>query len=583
MIPMTLHKSIYLSLLILISLVFSAAPVNGQADKPDTPTARLAFAAYRHGQWDIYSLAPDGSDPRQLTNDPFEDTDPAYAPDGQKIAFASRRDQNWDVIVLDLTTGQQTQLTTSPDYDGAPTWSPDGQHVAYESYHNGNLDIWQIDAAGNGPAANLTADSAAGDFAPAWRPDGHAIAFTSWRGGSKDLFLLDVADGRVTRLTDSRASEEWPAWSPDGRALAFVTDHLGDREVSQFDLIPQKTTPLTWLGRTDSPIWLNGGALAAVWQRFDGEVIITQTPGDRLPRLLTAPITIQGRLTWHGRVVNAGQPVESLVNGGDSPLYQENVSLNGKPGQEPYNMVRLNDLDVGTPWLADTVDESFRAWRVRLKNEVGYDFLSKLSDAARDVGAYTETSQYASWHKSGRAVDTLFDYHLEGELAHEIVREDYSGETYWRVLLRCVDQSGRCGRPVTVNPWNYSTRARTQIAPEQGGLEKTSPPAGYYVDFTALAREYGWQRISSHDDKDYSWTWHFLAFEYWHYQKTRTDGHRVNWYQAMREVYPTATLNDYFTWQKMQTMGEKPHLIALKGVPLPLEVKPWWAIVDSRP
>ena len=103
---------------------------------------------------------------------------------------------------------------------------------------------------------------------------------------------------------------------------------------------------------------------------------------------------------------------------------------------------------------------------------------------------------------------------------------------------------------------------------------------------TDMAREYGWDRISSYDDVDYSWTWHFLAFEYWHYQKRLEDnpdsGIRAgNWYQAMQQVYSQETLDHYFTWEKMRSLDEDPYLIALKGVPLPLEVKPWWALVKQ--
>jgi hypothetical protein len=32
----------------------------------------------------------------------------------------------------------------------------------------------------------------------------------------------------------------------------------------------------------------------------------------------------------------------------------------------------------------------------------------------------------------------------------------------------------------------------------------------------------------------------------------------------------------------MRQFGETPHLIALKGVPLPLEVKPWWNLVEQK-
>ncbi len=234
-------------------------------------------------------------------------------------------------------------------------------------------------------------------------------------------------------------------------------------------------------------------------------------------------------------------------------------------------MVRINDLQTGTPWLADTVDDSYQALRSRLRQEVGYDFLGEVSETLRSINFFSEASQYSSWHKSGRAVDTRFD--LPGGRM-QIVRENIGGETYWRVLLRCEDQSGRCGRPTTANPWNYSARARTVIAPEQGGIENPNL-YGYYLDFTALAKLYGWERISSHDDEDFSWTWHFKAFEYWHYQKM-TGSDTRNWYEAMLEVYPPFEVEEFFTWEKMRATDEDPHLIVLKGVPLPPEAERWW-------
>jgi len=589
-----LIKQKYILTLYLLIFIICFLPAQHVYAQAPEQTERIAFAAYRHGQWDIYSIAPDGSAPRQLTDDPFEDTDPTYSPDGTKLAFASRRNNNWDVYVLDLKTGTQTRLTDHPDYDGVPSWNPEGTQIAYESAQNGNLDIWMIDVAGGGPAVNLTTNSDEDDFAPAWSPAGDTIAFTSWRDGSKDLFLFDIESGGITPLTNTPTAEEWPTWHPNGSTLAYVVDDLGDREIYTLDVNDPpidggSTQVMTWLGRTDGPVWSpTGDALAAIFHRWDGEIIARQAPGAQheRPQLLTGIINAQGRLTWHEQVINFGQPVGTLTTNGVSPLFQEDLSPN-EPGEESYNMVRIDDLDTGTPWLADTVNDSFLAWRNRLQTEVGYDFLGTLSDAARDVGAYSDTSQYASWHKSGRAIDTLFDYYLDGQLAHEIVKEDYSGETYWRIYLRCADQSGGCGRPVTVNPWNYSSRARTEIAPEQGGILKSAPPSGYYVDMTALAREYGWERISSHDDEEYSWTWHFLAFEYWHYQKKLANGNKVsanssasNWYQAMLDIYPPETLERFFNWQKMRSLDEDPHLIALKGVPLPLEVKPWWDLVE---
>lgn len=547
--------------------------------------SRLAFSGYRHGQWDLYSLDEVGADLRQLTNDSNEDRDPAYSPDGTKLAFASRRERNWDLYVLDLATGQETRLTDHPDYDGAPAWSADGAQIAFESFRAGDLDIWLVDVE-SGALQNLTAESEAGDFAPAWSPDGRHIAFTSWRLGDKDLFVLDVETGALTQITDNQAAEEWPAWSPDGTRLAFVRNWLGEREVYTLDALAPPVeggmvTRVTWLGRDDGPAWSpEGERLAVLHRRFDGEQLLWLTLGEQhqLPLHLTDVTWLDGRPTWSGNAINYGTPLLTWADAMPSPLYVEDLTPSQSGDGEPWDLVPVIGLDLPTPaltpYFSDRVDDSYDALRRRLADEVGYDFLGQVSEAARPYDFFSETSEYASWHKSGRAVDTLFEYHTDAGQVMEIARDDMGGETYWRAFLRCADQSGTCGRPITVNTWDYSYRARAEIAPEQGGIEKPVLH-GYYVDFAALAREYGWSRISSWNDGDFSWTWHFKAFEYWHYQKT--DG--LPWYVAMQEVYAQAKLDRYFTYDRMLEVGDYPFLIALKGVPPSADARLWWAPV----
>lgn len=550
-------------------------------------TSRLAFAAYRHGQWDLYSVTGSGADLRQLTDDAYQDRDPAYSPDGTRLAFASRRDRNWDLYTLDLVTGQQTRLTDHPAYDGAPGWGPDGTRIVFESFRAGDLDIWIIDLE-DGALTNLTAESGAGDFAPAWSPDGSRIAFTSWRLGDKDLFALDLETGELTQLTNSEAAEEWPTWSPDGARLAFVRNWLGEREVYSIEVSAPAAdggpvTQVTWLGRADGPAWSpDGERLALLHRRFDGEQLLTLTLDGEypLPTRLTEVAWLDGRLAWSGSAVNYGRPALSLGGPEPSPLYVEDLTPSRSGEGEPWDLLPVAGLELPTPaltpYLSDRVDDSYSALRRRLADEVGYDFLGQISEAARPYDFFNDTSEYASWHKSGRAVDTLFDHYTADGQTMEIARDDVGGETYWRVFLRCADQGGACGRPITVNTWDYSYRARAEIAPDQGGIEKPVLH-GYYVDFTVLAREYGWTRISSWDDEDFSWTWHFKAFEYWHYQKT--DG--MAWYAAMQEVYPQYKLDQYFTYDQMLEVGDYPFLIALKGVPLPPDVRLWW--VSIRP
>ena len=548
------------------------------ADRP--ASARLAFAAYRRGQWDLYSMDESGANLRQLTDDPFEDRDPAYSPDGTKMAYASRRDRNWDVYVMDLSTGQQTRFTDHPAYDGAPAWSPDGALVAFESARAEGLHVWLADADG-GEQRNLTSDSPAGGFAPAWSPDGRRIAFTSWRNGTKDLFMVGLGNGALTQLTADGAAEEWPAWSPDGRRLAFVRNWLGQREIYVMDVAhgDAPSQAFTWFGRDESPIWgPDGDRIAFLNRRYDGEQLMVRAPGlpTEPPTSLSGVAWLDGRPTWSGQALNYGTPLPTLADTEASPLYAEDATPSQSGDGEPWDLVEVRGILLPTPdmtpYLSDQVDGSFLALSRRLADEVGYGFLGSLSEVYRPYQYSGDASEYASWHKGGRAIDTLFDFNGHDGQTLEIVRDDMAGETYWRVYLRCTDQSGACGRPLTANPWDYSYQARAEVAPDQGGIEK--PATGlYYVDLTALMREYGWRRIPSWDVEDYSWTWHFKGFEYWHFQKTQD----MTWYAAMQEVIAPSKLEEAFAYDRMLELGELPFHVALKGVPLPAAVRLEWS------
>jgi TolB protein len=232
----------------------------------------------------------------------------------------------------------------------------------------------------------------------------------------------------------------------------------------------------------------------------------------------------------------------------------------------PFERVYLAGVETGIPKLSDAVDGSFNALRQRVLVDSGWDFLGRLSEAIRPLSFYGDASAYASWHKAGRAFDTLLDYYDRRGPFLELVREDLSGDTYWRIYLRCAKQDGSQGRPLTVNPWDHTHEGREVRGKGQGGVPEPLPKQ-YYTDFTLLARLYGWQRISAHDSNGFHWHDRFKAMEYWHFQKT--DG--LNWYQAMLQVWGPDEVAEEFTWEAMiekETMD--PWLAMLKGMPLPV-------------
>ena len=85
----------------------------------------------------VYAVAADGSGgPLQLTDGDFEDSKPAWMPQGDRIAFTSARGDDWDIdVVEDLYTvpaagGEIERLTPGDGIYSGPSYSADGALVA---------------------------------------------------------------------------------------------------------------------------------------------------------------------------------------------------------------------------------------------------------------------------------------------------------------------------------------------------------------------------------------------------------------------------------------------------------------------
>ena len=89
-------------------------------------------------------MGADGSSPTRLTNDDAAlDTQPAWSPDGTKIAFSSDRDGNFEIYVMQPDGSNPTRLTNNLSLDGEPNWSPDGTRMVFVTQRD-IPSLWEI-------------------------------------------------------------------------------------------------------------------------------------------------------------------------------------------------------------------------------------------------------------------------------------------------------------------------------------------------------------------------------------------------------------------------------------------------------
>lgn len=285
-----------------VEAIASIRSAGGPSFSPDG--ARIAFISSASGIPQVWTMAADGSDARQVTrlSDPVQSVD--WSPLGDLLAYdvAPGGGLNVQIYVSRPDGSEARRLTAGGRENNALTgWTDDGRRLmaASNARDPARFEPVLIDVATG--VATPVSDGAGVSRLLDLSPDGrHAVITRLVSRGDNNLYFIDLASGAEVLLTphSETASFGWGEFSPDGRRIHVTSNGGRDRlAFGIIDLRPDGTPgpvriiaergdaeaeggTLSHDGRRAALFWNAAGRSELSWlDTATGEV----TPGPVLP------------------------------------------------------------------------------------------------------------------------------------------------------------------------------------------------------------------------------------------------------------------------------------------------------------
>jgi serine/threonine protein kinase len=194
--------------------------------------------------------------PLQLTRLTSDDTlsgDPTLSGDGKLLAYASDQAHmgKMDIWVRQMPNGSSLRLTHTSFDESNPAFSPDGTQIAFRSEMDGG-GIYVIPAFGGEPRL-----LAARGQDPRFSPDGKYFSY--WIGDvhasvpSAKSYIMPAFGGTPRQLCPRLADARYPVWAPDSR-------HILLQASTSLNLPPDQDAEW-WVASPDGSAAVNTGAL----------------------------------------------------------------------------------------------------------------------------------------------------------------------------------------------------------------------------------------------------------------------------------------------------------------------------------
>ncbi|MFI3281321.1 MAG: S41 family peptidase [Rikenellaceae bacterium] len=222
---------------------------------------------------DIYTVAVDGGQAKQITTNPAYDTKPIWSPNGEQIMFSSNREGSQDIYIVDSKGGAPKRLTTHSGSE-TPIAFLDDQRVLFganimpsasDAQFPSSIfsQVYEVSTQGGRAKLFSSMPMESIDIAA----DGSTLLYVDKKGYedpyrkhhtssiARDIWSAKLSDGRVesyVKLSDFEGEDRDPIFSAQDGQIFYTSEQDGSFNVYKMDLSSKKSKQITF--HKDHPV-----------------------------------------------------------------------------------------------------------------------------------------------------------------------------------------------------------------------------------------------------------------------------------------------------------------------------------------
>ncbi len=223
----------------------------------------IVFESTRDGKSSIFTINPDGSGLRKITDTTFHYGQPSWSNDGKQLVYYGSNHPMQ--LFINSGKGQEQKQLSTPGFDAyEPVWSSQNI-IAFDSRQIGQTpnDIAVMNTDGTG-FMKLTADENYDCSSPQWSPDGKKILFQRsiairkpWKEITKEemkkkkqsteIMIMNADGSGIRNLISNLEGEVAPFWSHNGKIIYYLTKQDTSHILYRMPIDKNKSEPMLTL------------------------------------------------------------------------------------------------------------------------------------------------------------------------------------------------------------------------------------------------------------------------------------------------------------------------------------------------